>query len=101
MPAYDVEDEVQQIRIVIEGMAGHPRRLLALLMLTGCRLSEIQKLRWQHVDLGAGELRLPDTKTGAKVVYLGDPAIAVNGGVKMYRRGGVKTYQGLGGSLSP
>ena len=48
-----------------------------LLMLTGCRLSEIQKLRWEHVDLGAGELRLPDTKTGAKVVYLGDPAIAV------------------------
>ena len=48
-----------------------------LLMLTGCRLSEIQKLRWEHVDLGANELRLPDTKTGAKVVYLGDPAIAV------------------------
>ena len=48
-----------------------------LLMLTGCRLSEIQKLRWEHVDLGASELRLPDTKTGAKVVYLGDPAITV------------------------
>ena len=32
---------------------------------------------WEHVDLAAGELRLPDTKTGAKVVYLGDPAIAV------------------------
>ena len=48
-----------------------------LLMLTGCRLSEIQKLLWEHVDLGASELRLPDTKTGAKVVYLGDPAIAV------------------------
>ena len=50
-----------------------------LLMLTGCRLSEIQKLRWEHVDLGAGELRLPDTKTGAKVVHLGEPAIAVLG----------------------
>ena len=48
-----------------------------LLMLTGCRLSEIQKLLWEHVDLEASELRLPDTKTGAKVVYLGDPAIAV------------------------
>ena len=48
-----------------------------LLMLTGCRLSEIQKLRWEHVDLDAGELRLVDTKTGAKVVHLGDPAIAV------------------------
>ena len=52
-----------------------------LLMLTGCRLSEIQKLRWEHVDLEAGELRLPDTKTGAKVVYLGDPAIAVLRGI--------------------
>ena len=35
-----------------------------LLMLTGCRLSEIQKLRWEHVDLGASELRLRDAKTG-------------------------------------
>ena len=50
---------------------------IRLLMLTGCRLSEIQKLRWEHVDLKAGELRLADTKTGAKVVHLGDPAIAV------------------------
>ena len=52
-----------------------------LLMLTGCRLSEIQKLQWEHVDLNAGELRLPDTKTGAKVVHLGDPAIAVLRGI--------------------
>ena len=50
---------------------------IRLLMLTGCRLSEIQKLRWEHVDLETGELRLPDTKTGAKVVHLGEPAIAV------------------------
>ena len=50
-------------------------------MLTGCRLSEIQKLLWEHVELEAGELRLPDTKTGAKVVYLGDPAIAVLRGI--------------------
>ena len=50
---------------------------IRLLMLTGCRLSEIQKLRWEHVDLEAGELRLSDTKTGAKVVHLGDPAIDV------------------------
>ncbi len=33
VPAYDVEDEVQQIRIVIEGMAGHvPTALVALTM---------------------------------------------------------------------
>ena len=53
-----------------------------LLMLTGCRLSEIQKLQWEHVDLDNGELRLLDTKTGAKVVHLGDPAIAVLRGIE-------------------
>ena len=51
-------------------------------MLTGCRLSEIQKLRWEHVDLEMGELRLPDTKSGAKVVHLGDPAVAVLRGIE-------------------
>ena len=50
---------------------------IRLLMRTGCRLLEIRKLRWEHVDLDADELQLPDTKTGAKVVHLGDPAIAV------------------------
>ena len=50
---------------------------IRLLMLTGCRRSEILTLHWEHVDLEAGELRLPDSKTGAKVVHLGDPAVAV------------------------
>ena len=34
-------------------------KMFNLAELSGCRLSEIQKLRWEHVDLGAGELRLP------------------------------------------
>ncbi len=38
---------------------------IRLLMLTGCRLSEIMNLRWDHVALEARELRLPRTKTGA------------------------------------
>jgi integrase len=46
-----------------------------LLLLTGCRLGEIQKLQWKHVHLDLGELRLPDSKTGAKIVYLGQAAI--------------------------
>ena len=28
-------------------------------MLTGCRLSEIQKLRWEHVDLETGDSSCP------------------------------------------
>ena len=51
-------------------------------MLTGCRLSEILKLRWEHVDLEQGKLRLPDTKTGARVVHLGEPAVAVLRGIE-------------------
>ena len=50
-------------------------------MLTVCGLSEIRKLRWEHVDVDAGELRLPDSKTGPKVVHVGDPAIAVLRGI--------------------
>jgi integrase len=46
-----------------------------LLILTGCRLSEIMTLQWEHVDVTGNALRLPDSKTGAKVVHLGQPAI--------------------------
>ncbi len=48
-----------------------------LLLLTGCRLGEIQTLRWEHVHLDEGELRLPSSKTGAKVVHLGTAAISI------------------------
>jgi integrase len=50
---------------------------IRLLILTGCRLGEILKLKWEHVDCDAGVLNLPDSKTGAKVVYLGQPAVDV------------------------
>jgi integrase len=48
-----------------------------LLLLSGCRLNEIMKLRWEHVDLGDGLLRLPDSKTGAKTVQLGEAAVTI------------------------
>jgi len=48
-----------------------------LLILTGCRLGEIMMLQWEHVDLPAKALRLADSKTGAKVVHLGQPAVDV------------------------
>lgn len=48
-----------------------------ILLLTGCRLSEIQRLEWHHVDLQQKELRLPDSKTGAKTVHLGDTVVAL------------------------
>ncbi len=50
---------------------------LRLLTFTGCRRNEILTLRWEHVDLAGGCLRLPSSKTGKRVVPLGAPALAV------------------------
>ena len=50
---------------------------IRLLMLTGCRRGEIVTLRWEDVDLEAGELRLRDAKTGARQVALSPAAVRV------------------------
>jgi integrase len=50
---------------------------LRLLALTGCRLGEVLGLRWEYVDFEADALRLPDTKTGARMHPVGAPTLAV------------------------
>jgi integrase len=62
-----------------EGKGEHPSVIgaLRLLTFTGCRRNEILTLRWEHVDLAGGCLRLPSSKTGKRVVPLGAPALAV------------------------
>ena len=47
---------------------------IRLLLLTGCRRNEILTLRWDDIDRSAGELRLPDSKTGPRHVPL-TPAV--------------------------
>jgi integrase len=51
--------------------------ILRLLVLTGARRNEIASLQWEHVDFERRALRLPDSKTGAKTVPLGAPALSV------------------------
>ncbi|MDG6078073.1 site-specific integrase [Erythrobacter litoralis] len=48
-----------------------------LLLFTGCRLNEIMTLKWEYVDIQSKLLRLPDSKTGAKEIHLGNAALAV------------------------
>ena len=48
-----------------------------LLIFTGARLSEILTLRWEWIDAAVGVARLPDSKTGAKNLYLPPGALAV------------------------
>ena len=55
---------------------------IRLLALTGCRLGEVLTLQWEHVDFEGACLRLPDSKTGAKVVHLSAPALEVLAGLE-------------------
>ena len=55
----------------------HGATAIRLLVLTGCRRNEILGLSWEDVDFEASELRLRDTKTGARVVPLTPPAAEV------------------------
>ena len=55
----------------------YPSAAIRLLLLTGCRRGEIVNLIWDHVNFEHECLRLPDSKTGAKIVYLNAPARAL------------------------
>ncbi len=52
-----------------------------LLALTGCRCSEIFRLRWEEVNLERGVLNLRDSKTGPKTVQLSAAAIRILEGI--------------------
>ena len=44
---------------------------IRLLVMTGCRKGEILTLQWKHVDFERSCFRLPDSKSGAKIVPVG------------------------------
>jgi integrase len=50
---------------------------IRLLALTGCRLGEIRRLRWEDVDFENGCLSLPDTKTGPRLHSIGAHSLAL------------------------
>lgn len=52
---------------------------IELLLLTGARLNEIVGSKWSWLDAQRGVLNLPDSKTGAKPIYLSAAALEVIG----------------------
>ncbi|NVO56025.1 site-specific integrase [Rhodobacteraceae bacterium B1Z28] len=51
--------------------------LIRLLLLTGARRNEIAKCEWGWVNWEQKRISLPDSKTGAKPLFLGDSALQV------------------------
>lgn len=84
---YLTEIELQRLGGVLadaeasEAESPHLVAAIRLLILTGARLSEILTLKWQHVDLANSVLRLPDSKTGAKLIYLNTGAVVLMQGL--------------------
>jgi integrase len=54
---------------------------IRLLIFTGCRRNEILELQWKDVNIERAMLLLPETKTGARPVYLSAPALSVLAGL--------------------
>ncbi|MFN3076365.1 MAG: tyrosine-type recombinase/integrase [Alphaproteobacteria bacterium] len=54
---------------------------IRLLLLTGCRKGEVLTLKWAYIDFDRGCLRLPESKTGAKVVPLAAAALEILAGL--------------------
>ena len=74
-------EEIERLHRVLDRLVGEqPSRrqqadIVRLLLLTGCRVSEIRKLRWSEVD--GDRLSLADSKTGPRRVWLSQAAQAI------------------------
>jgi integrase len=57
---------------------------IKLLLFTGCRLSEIQTMKWAYIKWDQNEIHLPDSKTGAKTVYISNAVIQLLHAIKSH-----------------
>jgi len=54
---------------------------IRLLLFTGARKTEALSMRWEDLDIEHGIWNLPDSKTGARSVFLNAPALALLSGL--------------------
>jgi len=76
------QDEIAKLMNVLEEEEKNSQNpwtiyAIRLLLITGCRLNEILTLKWEEVDFSNQYLRLSDSKTGKKLVYLSTTAIDI------------------------
>ena len=80
------EDEIARLAVALDAEFDrtgnpYPAAAIKLLLLTGGRRGEILELKWQHVDFERRCLRLPESKTGPKIMYLNAPALEILAGL--------------------
>ncbi len=80
------EDEIARLAVALDAESDrtgnpYPAAAIKLLLLTGGRRGEILELKWQHVDFERRCLRLPESKTGPKIMYLNAPALEILAGL--------------------
>jgi len=65
-------EELSRLGDALRGYELSPYAVAAikLLVFTGARLGEVLALRWDRIDFERGEMRLDDSKTGAKTLHL-------------------------------
>ena len=81
------DDDIRRLSATLSTHAvGRPQQVavIRLLLLTGCRKSEILTLRWS--DYRDGDLHLRDSKTGPRTVWLSRPARNVLDGIQRTSR---------------
>lgn len=74
------QDEIKEVHATLDAHRGRASgrqqaAIIRLLLLTGCRKGEIVHLRWKEVD--KDRLRLSDSKTGPRTVFLSKTAQAM------------------------
>ena len=95
-PAMSLRDSVGFLLQAEQAGAERPSVIatVRLLTFTGARAGEILGLRWEHVDLVSGCLRLPTSKTGRKVIHLNGPSLAVLSDLAQRRTGNPWVVEG-------
>lgn len=69
-------------RLEDEGVNSLALKALQMLMVSGCRMSEITELRWENVDWANRNLQLPDTKTGYRNIPMSENGMRMLEGLK-------------------
>ena len=71
------EEQLQAVGGALAKEEGSPADALRLCILSGARPSEVRLLRWEDLEPDGRVVRLPDSKTGSRCLYLGGPAAEI------------------------